>query len=249
MADAKLSDNERLMIAARVDNGETRTELAKEYGVAFSTIRKAIEKVQAGKVPTPGAPPVSINDFRKRAHKLLWRANSGKEKVQYDKWQALVEELKKDGKMSAHQAIIQASKSFDVLKPLFATCDVNALDPYPGSHTDIVHYGKDADRPTIKCLNKVLSNRENLAWAIEAAGEERSPEGDPPAETPNWTAYYMYLQALTDPSAFTGKYLSTIGKVDGEEGDENMRKSGRRSISELNEMLETLNQKPEGEEE
>lgn len=251
MADPKLSDNDRRMIAARVDNGETRTELAKEYGVAFSTIRKAIEKVQAGKVPRPGMPPVSINEFKSRAHKILWRLNPGikEDKVQYNRWEKMVGELKKDGKMTEPQAVVQASKSFDALKPLFATCDVSALDPHPGSHADIVHYGKDANRPMIKCLKKTLSNRENLIWAIEAAGEERSPEGGPPTECPNWAAYFLYLQALTDPNGFTGKYLSTVGRVDGEEGDESMRKSGRRSIAELNEMLETLNQKPEGEEE
>lgn len=248
MATAKLTDDDRRLIAARVGNGEAMTELAKEYGVASSTIKKAVEKVQAGKMPTSGMPPVSINEFKSRASKILWRVNPGKEKIQYDRWKAMVEEFKKDNKMSGPQAVVQASKSFDALKPLFATCDVSALDPHPGSHADIVHYGKDANRPTIRCLDKTLSNRENLTWAIEAAGEERSPEGGPPSECPNWAAYFLYLQALSDPNNFTSKYLQAEMRVGEDEDDERRRKSGKRSINEINEMLELLNQKPEGEE-
>lgn len=248
MAEAKLNDTERRLIAARVQNGETRTGLAKEYSVSVGTIRKAIQKVQAGGAKTPKMPPVSITEFRSRARKILWRLNTGAEKIQYDRWEAMVEELKNKGDMSEPQAVVQASKSFDALKPLFATCDVSALDPHPGSHADIVHYKEDSNRLPIKCLGKPLSNWENLAWAIEAAGKEKSPEGGPPTEAPNWAAYYLYLGALSDPNAFIGKYLTAAGKLDGEEDGELRRKSGKRSIAEIDSMLEILNQEPEGEE-
>ncbi|MCW4048269.1 MAG: hypothetical protein NWE89_00900 [Candidatus Bathyarchaeota archaeon] len=244
MADPKLTDDDRRMIAARVQNGETRSALAKEYDVAVGTIRKAIDRVQAGKMPTPGMPPVSIVEFRSRARKILWRLNTGKEKVQYDRWKAMCKDLKGQDGMSADQAIVQASKSFDALKPLFATCDVSALDPNPGSHADIVHYKEDSDRLTTKCLDKKLSNQDNLKWAIEAAGKFLG-ERIEPEECPNWAAYYLYNQARSDPNNFTGKYLTTVSKIDDDKDDELRRRAGKRAVAEINEMIEILNQKPE----
>jgi hypothetical protein len=247
MAAEKLTDNDRRLIEARVGNGETMAELAKEYGVASSTIKKAVEKVQAGKVPAPGMPPVTITEFRSRARKILWRLNSGKEKIQYNRWAAMVEELHKNGKMSEPQAVVQASKSFDALKPLFATCDVSALDPHPGSHADIVHYRRDSDRPTIRCLNKVISVKEQLAWAAEAAGRYAG-DGIEPDECPNWASYMLYQQARSDPGNFAGKYIQAGMRAGEDEDEESTRKSGKRSIKEINEMLELLKPEPEGEE-
>lgn len=247
MAAPKLTDDDRQLITARHNDGETITELAKEYGIAFSTARKAIEKVQGGRITTKGMPAVSITEFRKQARKILWRINPGKEKVQYNKWEAMVKELQEKGNMSGPQAVIQASKSFDALRPLFATVDISALDPQPGSHPDIICYGKDG-RPAIQCENRTLTNRENLAWAIETAGEEKSPEGSAPIVCPNWAAYFLYLQALSDPGNFTGKYLQAEMRSGDDDDDEKRKKSGKRSIAEINEMIETLNQEPEGEE-
>lgn len=247
MAPPKLSDDDCRMIAARVSNGETQSALAKEYDVAVGTLKKAIVKVRRGKLPTPGMPPVTIVEFKSRARKILWRLNPGKEKIQYDRWEAMCKELNGTGGMSADQAVVQASKSFDALKPLFATCDVSALDPHPGSHADITHYSKDASAPTIRCLFKTLPNRDNLAWAIEAAGRFLGEKIEPD-ECPNWAAYYLYNQARSDPNNFTGKYLSVTGRGDGDEDPEGVKKSGKKSITEINSMLELLNQKPEGEE-
>lgn len=246
MAPPKLSDDDRRLIAARVSGGETRSALAKEYDVAIGTIRKAIEKVQIGEASIQKKSNTSITEFRSRARKILWRLNTGAEKTQYDRWEALVRELRSKGDLTEPQAIVQASKSFDALKPLFATCDVSAIDPHPGSHADIIHYGQDADRPPIKCLDISISNRENLAWAIEAAGRFLG-ERIEPDECPNWAAYYLYNQARSDPNNFTGKYLGVVGKTDNEDG-ELVRKGEKRSIREIEEMLETLKQKPEGEE-
>jgi len=246
MAAEKLTDDDRRSIATRVGDGEKMTELAKEYGVTSHTIKRAIRKIQGAQPLKPAAPPVSVTDFRSQVRKKLWREDKGSKKVQYNKWEAKMEALIKGG-MPSPQAVIQASKDFSCLKPIFESCDMSGLDPHPGSHSDIKH-GSECVDDQIICEDKELSNRENLSWAIEAAGRKRGDKSWSPDACPNWAAFFLYRQALEDPNNFTGKYLSVTGKSDSDEDDEQRRKSGKRSINEINEMLETLNQKPEGEE-
>ena len=237
---SKLSENQRNeLLSRRENNNETLASLGKAYGISETTVRKIINR-DKNKIPRFGKEKKylmskSIQEFTKRAKSITWRQD-GKEKKTYEQWRKKVKEFKDRG-MTQHQAAVQASKDFPCLKRLFREYDVSAHDPHPDSHPDT---GQPPSAGGITCEGREQSHRENLAWAIEAAGKYLRTEQEPTV-APNDAAYYLYCQAREAPKDFLGKYSQVEAKGNEESEKEKLaRKGGRRSIQEIEEMLSTL---------
>ncbi len=242
LPESKLSEDKKAEIVARYLDSATYAELSRDFGVAVSTIRKYVKAAGAKKpAKKQGAAPTSMVEFKKRAKSILWRQESGndKDRKTYYSWIEKVEDFEKGG-MNVQQATIQASKDFKCLARLFREYDISGNDPHPASHPEIQQYGQPSQMEGIECDDKEQSHRENLTWAIEAAGKKLRT-GDDPEVAPNNAAYYLYCQARDEPKDFLGKFQ----QVDMRSGDDLeeqrlAKKSGQRSIEEINEMLQTL---------
>jgi hypothetical protein len=148
------------------------------------------------------------------------------------------------GGYTKNQAIVRASKEYKCLKLLFREYDLKLFDPNPESHPDIVHKQDIQPDKTLNgviCEGKQQSYKESLQWAIEAAGKFlRTNEN--PISCPCDAAYYLYQQAITEPKDFLGRVGQIEAKVAGEsEDDKNIKREGKRSISEIESMLQELN--------
>jgi len=241
---AKLNDKQRAEVVKRYTFGETQAALAKEFKVSISTIGKIIKKANAGrpmktKQGPRATPAAAIVQFAKRARSILWRQESGVVKKSYDKWKQAVEELKKNGGYTQQQAIVQVSKDFPCLRRLFKEYNVSDFDPNPDSHPTVENWGqKSVD--DIECEGKKQSHRQNLMWAIEAAGKYLRTDITP-SKAPNDAAYYLYRQAIEEPKDFLGKFTQIESRADDEgERQRRSREKGQRSISEIEEMLAEL---------
>jgi len=184
-------------------------------------------------------------EFAKRAKSVLWRQDQGKDKPHWDRWKARIEFLNSPagGGFTKPQAIIRASKEFPCLQRLFREYDVSSYDPTPDSHPQLV-MKKDIE-PTgtladVLCENIKQSYRESLQWAIEAAGQYQRT-GKKPLSCPCDTAYYLYQQAITEPKDFLGRVGQIESKGVGESAeDKDARRAGKRSIKEIELMLEGM---------
>jgi predicted transcriptional regulator len=239
---SKLTDEQRVEIVERHGLGETMSILAKEFGVSLTTVskyvRKAAGKSQGQPQEQRSTPATAIRDFAKRARSIIWRQD-GKDKTTYDKWQVRITELEKGG-LNNKQAIVQASKDFPCLEKLFREYDVGEFDPHPESHPRIHMHGKPAPMDGIENEEREQSHRENLSWAIDAAGKFLRT-GEAPISTPNDAAYYLYRQACEEPKDFLGKYTQIEAKGgDDLEEQRQAKRSGKRAIDEIDEMLSEL---------
>jgi hypothetical protein len=198
-------------------------------------------------MPPPGprsTPAFAITEFVKRARSILWREDvhrKDKKKPSYDRWTQTVEDLKSGSGYTYHQAVVQASKDYMCLRRLFREYDVQKYDPNPDSHPDIYHFG-DANEPLDPVVNEGLnlSYRENLNWALAAAGEFLR-KGSSPSSCPNDQAYYLYVQATESPKEFMQRLGQVESKGDSElDANRAMRGEAKRSINEIEEMLDTL---------
>lgn len=243
LPESKLSEDKKAEIVIRYMDGATYVELSRDYGVAVSTIRKYAKAGGAKKPTRPkqAAPATSMVEFKKRAKSILWRQESGndKDRKTYYSWMKKIEDFEKGG-MNAQQATIQASKDFSCLARLFREYDISGNDPHPDSHPQIQQYGQQAPMEGIECEGRDQSHRENLMWAIAAAGKLLRT-GDAPETAPNDAAYFLYRQACDDPKEFLGKFTQ-VDMRSGDDLEEHRlaKKSGQRSIEEINEMLQTL---------
>lgn len=236
----KLSAEKRAEIAERYSLGETYYSLAKEFGVAATTIKKYVDAINARQEKPLGSqvtPAKAVSDFAKRARSIMWRLD--KDRKSYKKWEDKVEDFKKGG-MNPKQAIVQASKDFPCLKKLFREYCVTEYDPHPGSHPDIHEWGKPDPGQAMECEERNQSTHENILWAIAAAGEFLRTN-IPPEKCPNNAAFYLYRQACEEPKDFLGKFTQVDARSGDELNKQHLAKSGgERSISEINEMLNTL---------
>lgn len=245
---SKLTDEQKADACSRYELGERYSDLAKLFGVSESTIRKIIKRGPPDeKVVKQKETRSSMVAFAKRARSILWRQD-GKDKKTFDAWRSRVEDLETNGGCTHEGAIIQASKDFKCLARLFREYDTSAHDPNPESHPEILRHGQPEPVDGITCEGKSLSHRENLAWAIEAAGKFlRTMEK--PKTCPNDAAYFLYRQACDDPKEFHAKYTQVVGKPnEDEEAERKARTSGQRSIEEIDRMLDVLDKEEEREE-
>lgn len=88
----------------------------------------------------------------------------------------------------------------------------------------------------IETLSQDLSLRENAQWAIAAAGEFLRT-GQPPKECPNDSAYFMYLQATSNPKEFFAKFSQIESKV---LDVSTFKRECERSIEEIGEMIDEI---------
>ena len=195
----------------------------------------------------------NITEFAKRVKSVLWRQDTGKkERIKYETWQVRVEELEsKDGAGYTHsQAIVQASKDYPCLARLFREYDLKEFDPNPESHPAIRQFSEaGVDSGGVVCEGKKQSYRDSLRWAIDAAGAFLRT-GEQPVVCPCDAAWYLYEQAKSEPRDFLGKVGQAEMKSSGEtEAQKGARASARRSITDLDNMLATLEVDDEGRDE
>jgi len=193
-------------------------------------------------VPGKGlSPSAAIKEFRSRARSILWRQDPGKtdrEKLTYLKFQRLTEEFQKGGAMTLNQATVQAAKDFPCLNQLFREYDVSQYDPHPDSHPKTPK--PDKKERAVRCEGEELSYRENISWALTAAGVFLR-KGEEPKSCPNDQAYFLYIQAKEQPKEFMQRLGQVESKVDPiEEEDRRTRKAGRRSVEEIERMLSRI---------
>lgn len=251
----KLNEDERKELIKQWRKGATVAFLASENEITERTVSRYIK--QSGKKRyakrksrARGMGEIPANDVRaflSNCRKAIFRSEPGGKA--YKRWEKIVEEFEADGGMLHREACIQASKDFPCCKKLFVAYAkaLDGIDPIPESHPDLYTEQQDDQPGGMKCENRELSYRENLDWAIEAAGKERN-EGQAPETCPNNTAFYLYHQARENPKEFLGKFTQMAGRgIDEAEEQRHARKGGERSISEIEEMLETLTPAEESE--
>ncbi len=199
-------------------------------------------ETEATKKPT--RPNRSITEFATRVKKFLWRQDSGKERPKYEAWIKRVAELESsEGAGYTHaQAVVQASKDYTCLFRFFREYDLSAFDPNPDSHPQIRKFGesKSKDISEVICEGKKQPYRQSLQWALDNAGTFRRT-GNDPLSCPCDAAWYLYELAKEEPKDFLGKVNQVEMRGDSESEDSrNAKKSGKRSIAEIDMMLAEL---------
>lgn len=190
-----------------------------------------------GSLPSPRGG--SIEKFEKEAKSILWRQAPGpnKERREYSNWKVRVAEIQEGDGVSHIQAVVKASLEFTCLAPLMNEYNLSTfgLDGGPNIIMD----------DQVLNMNEARSYRENLRWAVDAAGRyQRTKKA--PEECPNDSAYYLYQQALQDPKDFLAKLGQMETKVNERENElEDYERAGKRSINEIDDMLQTLDEENE----
>lgn len=250
MSNSKLTEKQRLSIAAKYSSGiSNQSELANEFEVTRLTINRICRKLDAVREEKPAAAPkprqATVDDmgnFLSRAHSILWR--SGGNGDEYKDYHAFDEHLnalmsKDGGGLTKNEAVVMAAKEFPCLESLFKRFNVKKYDPSPESHPGIQHFG-DSDKHDVECEDVKQSYRENLRWAIEAAGTKLRT-GVKPETCPCDSAWFLYEQAISDPKDFLSKLGQIESKVDAEDAaDRKGRKAGEKTIAEIDGMLAEL---------
>ena len=227
---------------------ETIAEIAKSLGVStnYVSIRFRNDGVSRN-LKLASDKIKDVNSFASRVRSVLWRQDSGEDKKTYEDWKSRVSELESDdgAGMTHNEALVRASKEYPCLTRLFREYDVADFDPNPESHPQIQHFGQ---KPAIVATSegREQSYRDNLRWAIETAGTYMRT-GNHPSTCPNDAAWYLYRQAIEEPKDFLSRVGQVESKGDNEAEEQRLsRKSGQRSLAELNEMLDTLEAPKDG---
>ncbi len=238
---SKLSDEQKIEIIKRWKAGEPTAVICKDYGICASTVDTMCKRTGARRPEKKITQTGTLNEFAKRVRSVLWHQDIGSNKVSYDKWEARVKELQSaDGAAySRGQALVCASKEFPCLYRLFREYDLASYDPNPESHPMIKHYGLVANVKEVHCENKEMSHRDNLNWAIAAAGEFLRT-GKMPSICPNNAAWYLFIQAREEPKEFLSRFNQIESKSDDGVQQRQARQFGQRSIQELEAMLKEL---------
>jgi transcriptional regulator with XRE-family HTH domain len=95
--------------------------------------------------------------------------------------------------------------------------------------------------PKISCLDIEQTFHENLSWAIQSAGLLLRTKRKP-TECPNDTAFFLYQQACEDPKGFLGRFALIQGRLGDDKEDAELQKEGQRSVAEIEEQLQALNE-------
>jgi hypothetical protein len=91
---------------------------------------------------------------------------------------------------------------------------------------------------------KVQSYRDNLAWAMNAAGEQVRT-GAHPETCPNNSAWFLYIQAINEPKDFMAKVASIESKIDPGEDEREIKAASKKTLLEIENFLKGM---PSGEE-
>ena len=188
-----------------------------------------------------------VIEFAKRCRSILWRQD-GKVKKSYNEWLARATELesKEGGAYTKNEALVRAAKEYPCLHRLFREYDLHEFDPNPESHPNIQYFGqKDTEEsPEITCDGLEQSYRDSLRWAIDAAGAYLRTSSYP-VSCPCDAAWYLFKQAIADPKDFLAKVGQVESRGDSDSDErKNLRRSGQRSVAEIESMLEELCEEP-----
>jgi len=190
-----------------------------------------------------------IQKFRSRARSILWNYSP----AAYKAWEQEIEKLLEQHEdWSRDEALVLACKNYKQLAELFKVYDVSIYDKFPDLHPNIkrsapVQVEDDNCRPIPVCENLNMSHREQLRWALDAAGQYAAA-GIEPESCPCWGAYYLYLQAQDNPKEFMTKLASSEAKVDQQaEFADSIRSSSRKSVTEIDEILTMIDEQVRGE--
>lgn len=240
-----LTEQQKREILERYKSREPLQIIAESLDVTMEEIKKYIQQIGNESVASPesGEQVTVFEKFAKTVRQFLWR-HGGKEHREYKEWNELVKELREGG-LSKTQAIIQATKDFPSCYHIFREFDVSEWDPNPDSHPEIFQCVKATHLEGPENEGRKQSHRENLNWALEAAGLFLRTN-EQPKICPNDKAYFLYRQACSDGKEFLTKVTQVESKSGSDEEADRLSKQGsERSIQELEEMLETLGEKEE----
>jgi len=234
-------------IRTRYRGGDcTLKQLSEEFGFCQRTIRVCVHRDDKkadslGCTTRFGFRSKTFENFMSDVRKFLWRMppNDHKHTVYYD-WLETVRVLIEEKHVAKNFAYVEACKEVRELVPFFRKYDVQKFDRFPESNSAIAEiYAKfwsAAEKP-VHSENLEQSHHENLAWAIQAAGEQLRT-GKDPETCPNDSAFYLYTQAKEGPKEFLARFTTIESKL----GDKDApnRALSSRAIQEINELLTTI---------
>lgn len=144
--------------------------------------------------------------------------------------------------MAERRILSEVEKSS--IQHMFATGSAPAdiANVYNCSVVQVKKYCKNLDRPgpatKVESENVKQTYRQNLNWALEAAGEYLRTKRRP-KKCPNNAAYFLYKQAIDDAKDFMTKVSGFEKGADNDDGSD-IKKSTRKSLLEIETFLETL---------
>lgn len=238
----ELTDEQRDVVCEDYLDGKTRAWIANKFDCSITTVGRilAIREIEQPKKKRKPKAGNAIKQFSSRVKSTLWRQDH--DHKTYNSWQERVDWLssKAGGGYTKSQAVVRASKEFPCLERFFREYDVSEYDPNPESHAHIDHGNGAGDFSDMVCENAPQSYRENIRWAMDAAGA-KIRLGAHPATCPNDQAFYLYRQAIEEPKDFLAKMNQLELKTDNEEKNrQNLRSNSKRSIEEIKSYLEEL---------
>lgn len=196
-------------------------------------------------MPRKKAPETDIQKFTSEARSLLWRMDDGiaEDKKNYHKWEARIKELQQESGLEKKVAIVQASKDFSILLPLFRKHDISAYDLALDDKGEVGPTVSDKKLAEIVCEGKTLSRLEEIEWAAAAAGRFKRTR-EMPSTCPSDGAFLWFEQAMQESKHFLDKFMQmTCKNMDEAEQQRKASISGQRSIKEIEGMLELIEQK------
>jgi hypothetical protein len=242
-APPSLSPDEWEEAIERYKSGEKVQDLAKDFRVSTGTMGSGLRTQQIQK-EIGSIRDKNLSKFASEARSILWRVDSGKDEKHplYHEWKDRVHKFQTRHKCSYGAAVIQATKFYRKCWKLFLKYDVEQFDKYPESHPAVTQYKSQLLKDGVsknRMKNEGIDqgHKDNLAWAIAAAGEE-ARTGVPPESCPNDAAYFLYQQAIASPEAFLARFTSIESKTSGK--DEPGRLTAKRAVEEINGLLSTL---------
>jgi|GEM_PF-2916653 len=89
-----------------------------------------------------------------------------------------------------------------------------------------------------------LSLKDNLLWAIQSAGLKLRT-GEEPRSCPNDQAYFLYIQATSQPKDFMGKFTQVLNKVLDDSAEKELKKQTKMALMDIDEQLKMLAEEDE----
>jgi len=249
----KLSPAQWKEIIERYKCGERVVDFAKEFNVSTATIRRNLRErtitASMKEIDHDAIRDPHLKRFLAEARSMLWRADSGldEQHPQYFAWKRQLAEIERKYEITYGAAAIMATKNCRLLHGLFRKFNVEQFDHYPTSHPSITQYrAEEKGSITYQISNENVeqTHRQNLNWAIAAAGEFKRT-GVKPSSCPNDSAFFLYEAAINDPDKFLQRFTTVESKVD-DSGDRADRVASGRSLEEITEMLASLGEEEEG---
>jgi hypothetical protein len=173
-----------------------------------------------------------LQHFQKKARVLLAKRSRAKVTA----WNMQIDDLEAGG-MKRPEAIVAASEHFPELQPL-----LNAMREQEEA---VKETAAVEDATGVKIGRKKQPYIENVRWAVAAAGKFKL-YNTKPTKCPNYTAWYLFEQAIADPSKFTALLNQSENKQKEEKDEqkESIIKESERSIKQIDRLLAEITTMP-----